>query len=37
MSERRIRAHEVEDIAAERIGELGLDPLTFGRCSGSSA
>ena len=29
MSERRIRAHEVEDIAAERIGELGLDPLTF--------
>ncbi|MEK9999311.1 MAG: MarR family transcriptional regulator [Acidimicrobiaceae bacterium] len=29
MSERRIRAHEVEDIAAARIGELGLDPLTF--------
>ena len=25
MSERRIRAHEVEDIAAERIGELGCE------------
>ena len=29
MTERRIRAHEFEDVAAERIVEHGMDPATF--------